>query len=164
MIALIGYMGSGKSVLAVELANRLDLELYEIDQMVCQLSGLPDMQAIFDKGGEEYLRALELETVQSLKDQKKAIIDGGGGLITYEPSNEILQKICKSIIYLRVPFELAQKRVGNDKNRPLFADTEAARERYEQRQTIYEKAATDIVEIHGQTVEELADQVEELMS
>ena len=92
MIALIGYMGSGKSVLAVELANRLDLELYEIDQMVCQLSGLPDMQAIFDKGGEEYLRALELETVQSLKHQKKAIIACGGGLVTYEPSNEALQE------------------------------------------------------------------------
>lgn len=163
MIALTGFMGAGKSTLASLLAKKLSMPVYEVDQMVYQITGLKNMQEVFDKGGEEYLRASELAALELISEQPNGIIDCGAGLITYEPSKDKLIELTDRIIYLDIDFDLARDRVGNDENRPLFAQEEEARERYEMRRPIYQSVATDAIPVTGQSVEDLCLEVLDIL-
>ena len=164
MIALIGFMGSGKTTLAKVLGAHLNLPVYEVDQLVFKIAHTSSMTTIFERGGEMYLRELEQQALSELTEMDDGIIDCGGGLVTFEPSLELLQKFSSKIILLRVPFELAQSRVGDDVTRPLFQDEAEAKQLYESRIKLYESVATDTVEVHGQSVEELITEIEELLS
>ena len=79
--------------------------------------------------------------------------------MTFEPSLELLQKLSKQIILLNVPFELAQSRVGADAVRPLFQDESEAKQLYESRIKLYESVATNVVDVHGQSVDELVAEI-----
>lgn len=161
MIALVGFMGSGKSTLAKALGKHLGIPVYDVDNMVARLAGLPKMVEVFKTGGESYARRLEAEALDSITGSV-GIIDCGGGLVTYQPSLEKLQSLSQHIILLRAPFELVKQRVGNDADRPLFAKEEDALELFNARISQYEFAATDIIDIHGQPVEDLVNEVLEV--
>lgn len=164
MIALIGFMGSGKTTLAKALGEHHDRPVYEVDKLVFEIAHTSSMTTIFERGGEMYLRELEQQALEELADMEDGIIDCGGGLVTYEPSLVLLQKLCKQIILLRVPFELAKSRVGDDTNRPLFQDEAEAYQLYESRIKLYESVATVTVDVHGQSVNELVTEIEGLLS
>jgi len=155
MIALIGFMGAGKSTLAKNLGQKLNMPVYEVDQIVYEITDLSNMQQVFDKGGEEYLRASELAALEAIAKNPDGIIDCGAGLITYEPSKDKLVEMAKKIIYLDIDFDLARERVGDDKNRPLFADASEAEERYHMRLPLYRRVATDVLPVHGQSIDDL---------
>jgi len=164
MIALIGFMGSGKTTLAKALGESMKLPVYEIDQLVFKIAHANSMTTIFERGGEMYLRELEQQALSELSEMDDGIIDCGGGLVTFEPSLELLQKLSKQIILLKVPFELAQSRVGDDATRPLFQDESEAKQLYESRIKLYESVATDVVDVHGQSVDELITEIKGLLS
>ena len=163
MIALIGFMGAGKSTVAEALSIKRNLPLYPTDELVFKLSGLSNMQQIFTRGGDSYLRELEQKTLENLSRTDDGIIDCGGGIITHQPSLELLQQIADTIILLDVSFEMSRQRIGDDNSRPLFADEDKARQLYLSRQDQYKKSATHTIKIHGQTTQELVREIEELM-
>jgi len=159
MIALTGFMGAGKSTLAKMLGQKLGKPVYEVDQIVYQITGLKNMQQVFDKGGEKYLRISELAALEVIAAKADGIIDCGAGLITYELSKNKLVEIAKQIIYLDIDFDLARVRVGDDTNRPLFTQAEEARKRYDMRRPIYQSIATYVIPVTSQSVEDLCLEV-----
>jgi len=163
MIALIGFMGAGKSTVSVVLAERLGWERYETDKLVADKAGVDTMQAVFDKGGEALARPLEQQVLSEIDPDQQAVIDCGGGIITYPPSLKQLETLASKIILLRVPFEVSKQRVGNSPFRPLFRDTTAAEKLYKEREALYEATATDIIDVADQTPEAVADKIMELL-
>ena len=114
---LIGFMGSGKTTVGIELAKILDKPFIDLDQQIVLENNMkiPD---IFNKFGEAGFRQREYETLKNVIE-KDAIISTGGGIIAYPDSFDLLKKISKDIFYLEIPFEISFNRIKNDENRPL---------------------------------------------
>ena len=90
-IALIGFMGTGKSTVSHYLGKRMGLEEIEIDEMIVKAEGMP-ITDLFAKFGEAYFRDCESKAIQKLQDKKKAVISCGGGAVIREENVINLKK------------------------------------------------------------------------
>ena len=135
---LIGFMGSGKTTVGIELAKILDKPFIDLDQKIVLENNMtiPD---IFNKFGEAGFRQREYESLKNVIE-KDAIIATGGGIITYPDSFDLLEKISKDIFYLEIPFEISFNRIKNDENRPLTKSKRSDLEKiFECRIPLYKK-------------------------
>ena len=72
-IFLIGFMGAGKSTVAGELKDKLEMDRVEMDQMIVENRGM-SISEIFDEFGEAYFRNLESNTLIELQKRKQTIV------------------------------------------------------------------------------------------
>ena len=72
-IFLIGFMGAGKSTVAGELKDKLEMDRVEMDQMIVENRGM-SISEIFDEFGEAYFRNLESNTLIDLLTAKPETI------------------------------------------------------------------------------------------
>jgi len=94
LIYLIGFSGTGKSHTGRLLAQKLDWELLDMDEMITQKAGAPIIE-IFE-WGEKYFRQIEREVLDEIAGQSKKVISTGGGV----PVNEENRAILKSSGYV----------------------------------------------------------------
>ena len=135
---LIGFMGSGKTTVGIELAKILDKPFIDLDQQIVLENNMkiPD---IFNKFGEAGFRQREYEALKNVIE-KDAIISTGGGIITYPDSFDLLRNNSKDIFYLEIPFEISFNRIKNDENRPLTKSKRSDLEKiFEYRIPLYKK-------------------------
>lgn len=114
---LIGFMGSGKTTVGIEIAKILDKPFIDLDQQIV-LENRMTIPDIFNTFGEVGFREREYKALKNVIEED-AIISTGGGIITYPDSYDLLKNISKDIFYLEVPFEISFNRIKNDDNRPL---------------------------------------------
>ena len=117
-IALIGFMGAGKSVAAKRLSGLLKKELISTDQYIEKKEGRPIAQ-IFAEEGEARFRAMERAAVKEIGQKRNIIIDCGGGIVL-NPDNIRDLKKNSIIIYLSASPEMVLKRIKDHKHRPLI--------------------------------------------
>lgn len=117
-IALIGHMGSGKSVLGKKIARELDLEHIDTDQKIIEFEN-KTINKIFELKGENYFRELEAQIILKLLEKKNIIISLGGGSIT---NKQIRNKLMSNsvTVFLDVSLEKLEIRLSRSKNRPLL--------------------------------------------
>tara|TARA_B100001750_G_C14927793_1_gene312607 strand:- start:8 stop:520 length:513 start_codon:yes stop_codon:yes gene_type:complete len=90
-LVLIGMMGSGKSIIGSLLAVTLNLEFYDVDNIIEKEVGLK-ISEIFKQKGESYFRKLEEKVaLKLLKSQNSIISFGGGGFINRNIRNQVLK-------------------------------------------------------------------------
>ncbi len=114
---MLGYRGTGKSVISKKLSHKLRRRLYKIDDLISQSAG-KSIPKIVEQDGWEVFRQKESEIVKDVCSQaKKSIIDCGGGVVLNDANIENLKKdgVC---IVLTANLETIIKRIRNDKNRP----------------------------------------------
>ncbi|MBM7622744.1 shikimate kinase [Sporohalobacter salinus] len=116
-IILIGFMGTGKSVVGKRLAERLNLEFIDSDEIIEQRAG-QEISDIFADYGEEHFRDLETEVIIDLSQKKGMVISTGGGVVLRKENIEQLRKQ-GIIILLTAEPEVILDRV-KDSNRPLL--------------------------------------------
>ncbi|MGP8216083.1 MAG: shikimate kinase [Bacteroidia bacterium] len=144
-IALIGFMGAGKSTVAALLARELDATLVEIDNEVVRLSELDNVNVIFDKKGEIYFRELEQEAIKEAVKNNNCVISCGGGVVNSIENMEIL-KANAFVVFLHASFDAIKSRLKNTDTRPLFRQEEKAILLYAQRLPLYQKFADTIID------------------
>ena len=66
-------MGAGKSTIAGELKDKLEMDRVEMDQMIVEKQGM-SISEIFDEYGEAYFRNLESNTLIELQKRKQTIV------------------------------------------------------------------------------------------
>ena len=132
-IYLIGMMGSGKSTLGKELANRLGYKFIDMDHYIeekcCKF-----IDEIFRDYGEEWFRAFETNTLKEFLKMDDVIIATGGGVIKNKKHKKLMDGKC---IYLSVPVEVLEERLAFDDTRPLLK-TRSVRSILEERIPLYE--------------------------
>ncbi|MEE9199326.1 MAG: shikimate kinase, partial [Dehalococcoidia bacterium] len=87
-IFIIGFSGTGKSVVGRRLARRLKLEYVDTDDAVADRAGMaiPD---IFAQEGEEGFRVREREVLEEVCGRTGTVVSTGGG-IALDPENRSL--------------------------------------------------------------------------
>lgn len=121
-IALIGFMGTGKSTVGRLVAEQLKFDFLDTDALIEQRSG-KKITEIFAQHGEPAFRELEAQLVQELSQRHRTIISTGGGLPT-NPSNLDSLKQHSLVVCLWATPEHIYERVRDQAHRPLLHDPE----------------------------------------
>ena len=79
-VALIGFMGVGKSAVGEELAARLGKKLVRVDALIESKAG-KSIPRIFEEEGETTFREREIEVIKEIAAEKDQVIDCGGGVV-----------------------------------------------------------------------------------
>ncbi len=119
-IALIGYMGSGKSTLGKILSESHNIPLVDLDSFIEKSEGMT-ISDIFRLKGEIFFRKIECKYLQELAFRSdKFILSVGGGTPVYGSNMEILSKSFTTV-YLRANVPTLYTRLSKNKNsRPLI--------------------------------------------
>jgi shikimate kinase len=157
-IVLIGFMGAGKSSVGRLLEKRTGLARFDTDERVASKSGLT-IPEIFSQQGEERFREMETEALQSLPNEKEAIIVTGGGIVLRETNLDLMRQL-GTIIWLDANEEILFRRASRKGNRPLL-QTENPRNRFSEllrtRVPLYAKIAEVRIDTSTLTHDEVAD-------
>lgn len=160
-VVLIGFMGSGKSSVGRQLAQRLAYRFVDTDQMIEQKAG-KSISEIMKEGGEAAFRRMEQELLAALPElPERNVISTGGGLPIAEGNADILKQ-AGFVIYLRTQPETILYRLSGDTQRPLLAgpDKETkVRELLEYREPIYEYACHMAIDTDKKSLMELSDEI-----
>ncbi|MBN2421854.1 shikimate kinase [Candidatus Woesearchaeota archaeon] len=164
-IILIGYRGTGKTVVAKQLSKKLNLRLISTDNEIIKKTGLT-IPEIITKHGWAYFRKTEADVIKQLAKKTNLIIDCGGGIIEREQNISLLRK--KGIIFwLRATLSVIIKRIKHDDQRPSLTGirsfTEEAEEILLRRTPLYKKAADYDIDTDNKTIEEVADEILEII-
>ncbi|HEY9172470.1 MAG TPA: shikimate kinase [Verrucomicrobiae bacterium] len=119
-LALIGFMGTGKSVVGQFVAEHLRFEFVDTDALVEQQAGRK-IAEIFRDEGEPAFRERERAVVQALAARSCTVIATGGGLVTYQ-DNLALLKSHALVVCLWASPEAIYERVRSHDHRPLLHD------------------------------------------
>lgn len=142
-IALIGFMGTGKTAVGRALAKKLDRKFLELDSLIEQKAG-KTIPEIFQQDGEIAFRELELEVTKELVQEKKSVIACGGGIVLNRINIDRL-KVGARIVYLTASPSVILRRVsGEEGKRPLLNVRDQAaqiRDLLRFRRPLYERAA-----------------------
>ncbi len=142
-IALIGFMGTGKSAAGELLALKLGKKFIDTDALIEERAG-KSITGIFRQDGEPFFRRLEHEVIKAASRRKNTVIACGGGVVLNGANVELL-KLNAVVIYLAAAPSVIMRRLATGGNkRPLLDVPErAARVRLmlDQRKPLYERAA-----------------------
>lgn len=117
-IALLGFMGCGKTTVGCLLAKRLGFLFLDTDYLIEERSGL-DIPRIFELFGEEYFRELETRILKKVASYRKLVLSTGGGLPMKDENWKLLKERFLTV-FLEVPFDTLWKRIASDPGRPLL--------------------------------------------
>jgi shikimate kinase len=116
-VALVGFMGTGKSRIGWELSRALALHFVDTDKVIERIAGLTIPQ-IFELYGEATFRAYESEIVDRCIALDEAVVSCGGGTFI---NDENRQKLLKRgpVVALRASPETIFERTKRS-TRPLL--------------------------------------------
>ena len=119
-IAIMGHMGSGKSVFGKKIANYFNLQHIDIDEEIVKFENTT-INKIFSDKGEAYFREIESKITLNILKKSNTIISLGGGSILNKKIREKLNKQSLSI-FLDVDIKVLNIRLKNSQKRPLLKD------------------------------------------
>ncbi|MBA3843618.1 MAG: bifunctional shikimate kinase/3-dehydroquinate synthase [Actinobacteria bacterium] len=140
-VALIGFMGAGKTTIAPELAAALDRKAVELDEVVAQHVG--DIGTAFATKGEAFFRVQEARrAVDVLERRSSLVVSLGGGAVTSPSVRSALSDAFT--VLLDVDAATAWARVGG--TRPLAQEEQRFRALHAERLPVYRSTADAVVE------------------
>jgi shikimate kinase len=144
-LAIVGYMGSGKTTVGRALARALGREFVDLDRAVVKLAGrrIPD---IFAESGEDHFRDLEHQTLlDALRGRPRNVVACGGGVVVRPENRALLREV--STVFLREDTRVLYDRTRGA-GRPLrAASREDFERRYAERLPLYREVADIEVEV-----------------
>ncbi len=139
-IALVGFMGAGKTNRGRELAARLGRRFVDVDRRIEADAGISIPQLFAGRGGETAFRSRECKSIlEALSLAEPAVLALGGGAVTTKQVRDALRKSACTLL-VEIDLETAWERARGS-NRPLAQDESEFRKRYEQRAPLYDEVA-----------------------
>ena len=187
-IALIGFMGSGKSTLGERLAEMLSVPLVELDRRLEEGFSMRISQ-YFKQFGEERFRREESrllrevlteeqrETSRNLQEtviedakeklrpkgrEMGIILSPGGGIVLREENRKLLQEHCFTIYLQLSPKAVLERLEKEAENRPVLQnklDIHSIEKIMEERESLYQACADGVLSVEGKTVETCLEEV-----
>ena len=118
VIVLLGPTASGKTELAIALAQALDLPFRDADDEVETAAGR-SIPEIFEQLGEPAFRDGERRVIARLLEGPPIVLATGGGAFMNAETRELIK--ARSIsVWLKADLPILAKRVARKENRPLL--------------------------------------------
>ncbi len=149
-IVLVGMAGCGKSTVGRALAQRLNKNLVDTDEVVEKTENMSIPEIITEKG-EDYFRQCEISAVCSVGKEKSQIIATGGGVVTRNENYKPLKQN-GIIVFINRDADLLPTN-----NRPL-SQMHGVKTLYEKRMPMYRQFADIEVDGNG-TIDEVAERI-----
>ena len=160
-IVLIGYRGTGKSLVGGLLAKQLKMQYVGMDGAIVAKTGMP-IPEIVEKFGWTTFRDRESDLVLELSRQDNIIIDTGGGVIE-RPENIEALKNNACLFWLKASVETIVTRIQGDTERPALTAgktfIEEVSEVLEQRSPKYKSAAHYEIDTDESTPDQIVDRI-----
>ncbi|MFZ5942802.1 MAG: shikimate kinase [Bacillota bacterium] len=118
-IALIGFMGTGKTTVGLSVAEYLGWNFIDTDKEIEKRMGMA-IPRIFHEYGEERFRLEERLVVQNVSRLQNHVIATGGGVVLNQENINLL-RTSSLIVCLKAEASVILERVKKDQSRPLLA-------------------------------------------
>jgi shikimate kinase len=121
-IILIGFMGSGKTHWGKQVAQRLQLPFFDLDEVVVTEEG-KSVAEIFAAFGEEYFRMKEKQMLEQLVEENESmVLSCGGGTPCFFNNIEFMKKY-GIVVWLNTHVDILLQRLLSERlKRPLIKD------------------------------------------
>lgn len=154
-IALIGLRGAGKSTLGAKLSREMNVPFIELDREIEKDAGIA-LAEIFSLYGQAGYRRIEKRTLdRMLKENARAIISIGGGVVSEKETYDRVLANCLTVWVKASPEEHMSRVIAQGDFRVMGENNEAMddlRRILEARETLYRRA-----DIHLETSGESVD-------
>ena len=148
-ITLIGMPGAGKSTVGIVLAKMLCKNFIDADLVIQHNEGKRLHKIIEEIGNERFLK-LENSTLANMKVYNSIISTGGSAIFGKEAMAHL--KKTSTVVYLKVSYDIIEKRLGNLKRRGVILDEgQTLRDIYDIRTPLYESYADIIIECDNES-------------
>lgn len=118
-VSLIGFMGTGKSIVGKLLAPELGVGYLDTDQLIEEREGR-SIPEIFDREGEDYFRELETEVLtEILHNREHFVLSTGGGIVLASKNRRLLKSGTFPVLLEAAP-TVIYNRIKGDQHRPLL--------------------------------------------
>lgn len=108
-------MGCGKTSVAQYLANTLDLNWIDLDQIIESNENMK-ISTIFESKGELEFRKIENKTlIHVLSSSDKSVISLGGGTPCYFNNMNLIIENSENVFYINISIKILSKRLYNEK-------------------------------------------------
>jgi shikimate kinase len=144
ILALAGFMGSGKTTVGTLLARQLGWRFVDLDDRIEAAAGITIAQ-FFERHGEPAFRQLEADQLRAALGRAVELREGtvlalGGGTYAQQGCPEFLRNTGVTVLWLDSPIEVLLSRCMTMTGRPLFRDETSFRQLHAQRLTSYQMA------------------------
>jgi len=162
-IILLGYRGTGKSVISRLLSKQLKRRLFSLDSMIEEAVGIP-IPEIISLWGWARFREIESKIIERVMDEARdAVIDCGGGVVLVDRNIEKLKENGKAVL-LTATFETLLSRLNRDRNsRPRLKEglswEDEHRKVLAEREAKYNAAADLVCDTTGKRPDETVHEI-----
>ena len=167
-IFLVGYMASGKSVVAEKLSQLLGFRFVDTDKWI-EARCCKSIPEIFSDLGEAFFREKEKECLEFLIDHQDTVIATGGGLPCSNQAIEFMIELGETV-YLEAEVSTLITRLWNEQSgRPMIPNIETKEDLNEfiskhlsEREECYKKSKHFIC-VDGKSVEEISKEIKRIL-
>jgi shikimate kinase len=160
-IVLIGYRGTGKSVVGGMVGQELGMQCISMDREIVSRAGM-SIPEIVSREGWPGFRDRETRIAEDLAGRDNIVIDCGGGVVERPRNIEALRPNAR-VFWLKASVAVIVKRIGQDTQRPALVEgrtfTDEVAEVLERRAPMYGSASDHEIDTDNRTPTEVADQV-----
>lgn len=162
-IYLIGPRACGKTTVGRKLADRLQIEFYDSDEVLVQKAGC-EIARFVEQNGWGGFRGLEAEVLRELMKKQGAVISCGGGIVVREENRVLLSD--NFTVYIKADVQTLANRLQADPNhdqRPSLTGksiVDEIREILKEREELYSGCASVVADGAGS----IADVCEQILS
>ena len=158
-VALIGFMGAGKSHAGMLAAALLRAPFVDTDALIAEQLG--PIEEIFAQHGEAYFRSVERDVAMTVLEKQvrlSGVASLGGGAVMDGDVRQALGRL-PHVVWLTAPPEVLFVRAAGS-GRPLAAEEASFRRLLDQRLPVYRRLATATVSNDGsRSIDEVAGQI-----
>ncbi len=156
-VILIGMPGSGKTTIGTELSRKIGYGYIDSDSVIVAREGKRLCEIIEEVGTEGFL---DIEAKVNAELCADRCVIATGGSVIYRDSAMQKLKSMGTIVYLKLPYETVERRLGDLKKRGVaLKEGFTLRDLYEERRPLYEKYADVTVELRQQSIAESVEKV-----
>ncbi len=144
-VALIGFMGAGKTTIGHEVARLTERPFLDVDVELERRHGAT-IPELFAERGEAWFRNAEAELTSRLLDgHAPAVLALGGGAVMRAATREALTRRALTLL-VDVDVDEAWRRVAISRHRPLAQDEHGFRQLYRERAPVCRETADAVVD------------------
>jgi len=159
-IALIGFMGTGKSAVAEIVASLSGMALVDIDRKIEEKAGM-SVSELFAARGEGEFRKMEQAEIEEMSLESNQVVSCGGGVVMNRSNVRALRNNCLSV-WLWADVGTALGRIGETGSRPLLHSPDpegAARALLAARIPSYARTSDLLVNTVGKEPRQIAERI-----